>query len=100
MKKEITLKLNEQYSFDLETHEGGGYSWTIVSNNETVTEVSLTPRLLEFDTEHLPIGKSAPVEVIIKAISKGSSKIVLEERREWEKKTKPLNSCKLNITVK
>ncbi|WP_314749203.1 hypothetical protein, partial [Tannerella forsythia] len=47
-----------------------------------------------------PVGKGFPVEVEIKALAKGRSVVLLEEKRVWERETQPLNSCRIKITVK
>ncbi len=100
MKKEIILRVNKTYSFELESHGGGGYSWLIVSNNEEVTEVQLKSNISEHDINLTPLGKNYPIEVEIKALAKGKSLIVLEERRVWESDATPLNYCKLIVTIK
>lgn len=100
MKKEIILRINGTYSFQLESHGGGGYSWFIVSNNEEITEVILKSSVSEHDINLTPLGKNYPIEVEIKALAKGKSLIVLEERRGWEPDVPPLNSCKLIVTIK
>ncbi len=100
MKKDITLEVNETCSFELESHTGGGYSWTVVSNDEDITEVQIKPCKPDQDSGPRPIGKGFPVKVEIKALAKGITIVLLEEKREWDKDTKPLNLCKLKITVK
>lgn len=100
MKKEIIMSVNEIYSFTLESHIGGGYLWTIVSNDEKITNIELTSQTSTKAIDSIPIGKSFPTQVDIKAIAKGKSVIILEEKREWEERKKPLNSFKLTITVK
>lgn len=100
MKKSITLKAGETFSFLLDSHTSGGYDWIVASNNEAVTEVMLTPTTTEQNTDTIPIGKSFPTKVEIKALAIGKSGVILEEKRNWENNIKPLNICKLSITVK
>lgn len=100
MNKDIILKVNETYSFLLDSHGGGGYSWLIVLNNEEITEVQLKSSVSEHDINLTPLGKNYPIEVNIKALAKGQSFIVLEERRGWEPDATPLSSCKLIVTIK
>ncbi len=100
MKKEITLEVNETFSFELESHTGGGYSWSVVSNDEVITEVHIKPCKTSQDIALSPIGKGVPVKVEIKALAKGNAVVRLEEQREWEKTAKPLNICKIIITIK
>ena len=57
MKKEIILKVSDTYVFELESHAGGGYSWTPVSNNEEITEVRLKSRKPDQDITLNPVGK-------------------------------------------
>ena len=99
MKKRTTIKINETYTFELESHEGGGYFWSIVSNDESITRVQIKPHKARKDILANPIGKSLPLQVEIKAHAKGKSIVVLEEKRGWEKSIKPLNICKISITV-
>lgn len=99
MKKEITLRLNESYTFDLETHGGGGYLWRVASCDESIAQVEIKPHKVSQDIATLPLGKSFPVQVLIKALAVGECTLILEERREWEKEAKPLNACTITITV-
>lgn len=94
------MSVNEIYSFELESHMGGGYQWTTASNDENITKIELTTQTSTKTIDSIPIGKSFPTQVEIKAIAKGKSVVVLEEKREWEEGKKPLNSFKLTITVK
>ena len=100
MKKEIILKVSDTYVFELESHAGGGYSCTPISNNEEITEVRLKSRKPDQGITLNPVGKGFPVEVEIKALAKGRSVVLLEEKRAWERETQPLNSCRIKITVK
>ena len=100
MKKRITLGIKETYTLELESHEGGGYLWSIVSNDDSITRVRIKPHKAKKDILANPIGKSLPIHVEIKALAKGKSIVVLEEKREWEKGINPLNTCKISITVK
>lgn len=100
MRKRITLKVNETYAFELESHEGGGYLWKVVSNDDPITRVQIKPRETTQDMTANPIGKSFPVQVEIEAHAEGKSIVILEEKRTWEKDTKPLNICRISITVK
>ncbi len=100
MNRKFTLEVNETLAFELESHAGGGYSWAIASNDETITEVHLKSHDPNRDIALSLIGKSFPVVVEIKALAKGKSVILLEEKRAWEKDAKPLNTCKINITIK
>lgn len=85
---------------ELESHEGGGYLWTIASNDEAITQVRIMPHESTQCAMTTPIGKSFPVRVEITALSEGESVVVLEEKRSWEMDVKPLNSYRINITVK
>lgn len=100
IRKKITLKVNETRAFELESHEGGGYHWAIVSNDESLTQVQLKPQLPTYDDVPQPLGKSFPVLVEVKALTIGQSAVVLEEKRPWENDVKPLNICGINITIK
>jgi len=99
MRKRITLKVNETRTFELESHEGGGYCWTIASNDESVTEVNIKRHKPTQEIGTAPLGKSFPSLVEIKALAKGKAIVLLEEKRAWEKDIKPLNNCKIYITI-
>ena len=99
MRKRITLKVNETRTFELESHEGGGYCWTIASNDESVTEVNIKRHEPTQEIATAPLGKSFPSLVKIKALAKGKAIVLLEEKRAWEKDIKPLNNCKIYITI-
>ena len=99
MRKRITLKVNETRTFELESHEGGGYCWTVASNDENVTEVQIKRQKPAQEIAAAPLGKSFPSLVEIKALAKGKDIVLLEEKRVWEKDTKPLNNCKIYITI-
>lgn len=99
MRKRITLKVNETRTFELESHEGGGYCWTIASNDENVTIVQIKRHKPTQEIAIAPIGKSFPALVEIKALAPGKSTILLEEKRAWEKDIKPLNNCRIYITI-
>ena len=99
MRKRITIKVNETRSFELESHEGGGYRWTIASNDENVTEVQIKSLKPTQDIASVPLGKSFPALVEIKALAEGKVVILLEEKRAWEKDNKPLNTCRIYITI-
>ena len=99
MRKRIKLKAGDTRTFELESHKGGGYLWSIVSNDECV-KVQLSKKTPSQDNELRPIGKSFPVLVEIKALSEGQAIVVLEEKRPWEKDNKPLNNCRIYITIK
>ena len=99
MRKRITIKVNETRSFELESHEGGGYRWTIASNDENVAEVQIKRHKPSQDTVSAALGKSFPALVEIKALAEGKSVILLEEKRAWEKDIKPLNTCRIYITI-
>lgn len=99
MRKRITLKADETRTFELESHEGGGYLWSVVSIDEYV-QVQLSKKTPSKDNEKQPLGKSFPVLVEIKALSEGQAIVVLEEKRPWEKDIKPLNTCRIYITIK
>ena len=98
MYKRVTLGVNETRTIDLETHEGGGYLWRVVSNDESMTQVQISSQKPKNRVG--PIGKSFPIQVEIKALATGKAVIVLEEKRAWEKDTKPLNNCRITITIK
>ena len=100
MRKRITLKVNSTYALELETHEGGGYLWSIASNDEAVTEVQIVPRKPTSDNIEVPIGKSFPIQVEIKALAEGKTTVLLEEKRSWETDVKPLNVCRISVTIK
>lgn len=99
MRKRITIKVNETRSFELESHEGGGYHWTIASNDENVTRVHIKPHKPTQEPAAAPLGKSFPTLVEIKALAEGKSVILLEEKRAWEKDINPLNTCRIYITI-
>ena len=99
MRKRITIKVNETRTFELESHEGGGYQWSIASNDESVTEVQIKRHKPTQEISESPLGKSFPALVEIKALAKGKTIVLLEEKRAWEKDTKPLNNCKIYITI-
>lgn len=99
MRKRITLKADETRTFELESHEGGGYLWSVVSNDEFV-QVQLSKKMPSQDNEMQPFGKSLPVLVEIKGLSVGKAIVVLEEKRPWEKGNKPLNTCRIYINIK
>ena len=99
MRKRITIKVNETRSFELESHEGGGYRWTIASNDENVAEVQIKSLKPTQDIASVPLGKSFPALVEIKALAEGKAVILLEEKRAWEKDNKPLNTCRIYITI-
>lgn len=99
MNKEITLRLDERYAFDLETHGGGGYLWRVVDNDESVLHVEIKPWKASQDISAIPIGKSFPVQVEIKALAIGNATLLLEERRGWEKDSEPLNRCSVTVTI-
>jgi len=99
MRKRITLKVNHTYALELETHGGGGYLWSVASNDETVTEVQIVPRKPAHVNGLAPIGKSFPVQVEIKALAEGKTVVLLEEKRAWEKDIEPLNTCRIYITI-
>ena len=100
MRKRITIKVNETRTFELESHEGGGYQWSIASNDENVTQVQIKRHKPAQDQSAAPLGKSFPTLVEIKALAEGKSIILLEEKRAWEKDIKPLNTCRIYITIK
>jgi len=99
MRKRITIKVNETRSFELESHEGGGYRWMIASNDENVTKVLIKSLKPIQDIALAPLGKSFPSLVEIKALAEGKSIVLLEEKRLWEKDIKPLNTCRIYITI-
>lgn len=99
MRKRITLKVNETRTFELESHEGGGYCWIIASNDDNITKVQIKRHKPTQENETAPLGMSFPALVEIKALAPGKSTILLEERRAWEKDMKPLNNCKIYITI-
>ena len=99
IRKRIALKVNDTYALELETHEGGGYLWSVASNDETVTEVQIVPRKPAQTKDLTPIGKSFPVQVEIKALAEGKTVVLLEEKRVWEKDIKPMNTCRIYITI-
>ena len=99
MRKRITLKADETRTFELESHEGGGYLWSVVSNDEFV-QVQLSKKTPSKGNGKQPLGKSFPVLVEIKGLSVGKAIVVLEEKRPWEKGIKPLNTCRICINIK
>ena len=99
MRKRITLKVDETRTFELESHEGGGYSWTLVSNDEKVTRVQIKRHQPTQENAVAPLGKSFPALVEIKALAQGKTVVLLEEKRAWENDVKPLNNCKIYITI-
>ena len=99
MRKRFKLKAGDTRTFELESHEGGGYLWSVVSNDECV-KVQLSKKTPSKDNEKQPLGKSFPVWVEITALSEGQAIVVLEEKRPWEKDIKPLNTCRIYITIK
>ena len=98
MRKIISLNVNETLTFELESHEGGGYCWTIVTNDESVAKVKLKKQMPTRKVTDIPLGKSFPTLVEIKAVAPGKTTVLLEEKRSWEK-DKSLNVCKAYITV-
>lgn len=99
-RRTLSLHVNDTFTSELESHEGGGYLWTIASNDEAVTQVRIMPRESTQCATAPPIGKSLPVRVEITALAEGKSVVVLEEKRSWETGVKPLNVYRINITVK
>lgn len=99
MRKRFKLKAGDTRTFELESHEGGGYLWSVVSNDECV-KVQLSKKMPLQDNEMQPFGKSLPVLVEIKGLSVGKAIVVLEEKRPWEKGIKPLNTCRIYINIK
>lgn len=99
-RRTLSLHVNDTFTLELESHEGGGYLWTIASNDEAVAQVRIVPRGSTQCATATPIGKSLPVRVEITALAEGKTVVVLEEKRSWEMDVKPLNIYKINITVK
>ena len=99
MRKIVSLQVNETRTIELESHEGGGYCWSIVSNDESVAKVQLKKHTPAKKGADIPLGKSFPTLVEIKAFAPGKSTILLEEKRSWEKDIDPLNICKIYITA-
>ena len=99
MRKRITLKVDETRTFELESHEGGGYCWTLVSNDENVTQVQIKRHQSTQENAAVPLGMSFPALVEIKALAQGKTVVLLEEKRAWEKDVKPLNNCRIYITI-
>lgn len=99
MDKKIVLKINQVYRFELEGHAASGYLWFAESYKENIVSVNLDTVSKSIDTGDFKAGGSAKVVVVIKAISKGKSKIVLVEKRPWEIGTAPINSIELSVTV-
>ena len=70
MRKRFKLKAGDTRTFELESHEGGGYLWSVVSNDECI-KVQLSKKTPSKGNEKQPLGKSFPVLVEIKALSEG-----------------------------
>ena len=77
MRKRFKLKVGDTRTFELESHEGGGYLWSVVSKDECV-KVQLSKKMPLQDNEMQPFGKSLPVLVEIKGLSVGKAIVVLE----------------------
>ena len=99
MDKAISIRPGETYSFDLETHVGGGYLWRVATNDEKVARVQILPHKATNSLNEQPLGKSLPVAVEIRALAVGETTILLEERREWEKDSEPLNVCRVELRI-
>ena len=99
MRKRNTIKVNETRTIELESHEGGGYRWTIAANDKDVTQVQIKRHKPTQEIVAAPLGKSFPALIEIKALAEGKSVVLLEERRAWEKDIKPLNICRIYITI-
>ena len=99
MRKRITIQVNETRTIELESHEGGGYRWTIASHDEDITHVQIKRHKPTQKIAAAPLGKSFPALVEIKALAEEKSVVLLEEKRAWEKDIKPLNICRIYITI-
>ena len=100
MRKQITLNVNEIRTFELESHEGGGYLWTIVSNDDSIAKVQIKKQEPKRGVAATPLGQCYPTLVEIKALSPGKATILLEEKRSWEKDVRPLNTCRVYVISK
>jgi predicted secreted protein len=100
MQKNITLRVNQTYSIELENLGGAGYSWVVEGNNEKITSVKIEAGITAEDVKKMPVGGSIKVKVIIKAISEGTSHISLLQKRIWETNIAPIKKVELNVSVK
>ncbi|WP_300602838.1 protease inhibitor I42 family protein [Niabella sp.] len=99
MEKKITLKVNEVFQLQLDSLGGAGYSWVVTENNEAVTEVIVGTAGDNAAAKKLPPGAAVTLNVAIRGLKPGSSRITIVQKRVWETDKAPADTCRITVVV-
>jgi len=95
----IILSIGKTHTLLLENKASTGYSWVVDHNDAKITSVEFKTELTAQKIKQQPIGGSAPIQVKIKGLAKGTSLIILHRKRVWEKDKLPAAVIKLHVIV-
>jgi len=96
MNKNITLKVPEVYTIDVDNLGGAGYCWQTELNDSVITKVEILT--VSGNDRGSSIGGVIKQQISITALRPGKSSIKIVQKRVWESEP-PLNVIYLEVTV-
>jgi inhibitor of cysteine peptidase len=98
--KRLVLKRNEIIMVNLESNPSTGYSWDLVDENMDDVVLLIASDYHASSKDKNLVGGGGYQIFTFQARSSGSADIILSYRRPWEEETKPLETFRLDITVR
>jgi len=94
--QKLEIKIGETTFIKLESLAASGYLWDYTVNDNSI--IHLEKKANEFKTP--PAAGFSGMEVFaIKALKKGTAKILFSQSRKWDNNTEPVKSRYFNIIV-
>lgn len=93
----ITIKAGDQHELVLPGKSTAGYQWIVKKSNQKI--ITLEKTIHTENTRSPLVGKSADEKFILKGVNKGNCELILQQKRSWENKGKPVDERKYKIIV-
>lgn len=95
----LSLKINDVIKIRLESNATTGYKWNLSEKNNSGIIALVTSDYTEKENKDKLVGAGGFETFTFKAVSSGSTTLILTYNRPWEKDIEPEKIFKLNISV-
>lgn len=95
----LDLKVDDTVVIRLESNPTTGYSWILDENTDTSVVSVVDSEYLQSVEDKELVGAGGYEIFTFKAVSGGSTVIVLNYERPWEEDKEPLDTFRVNISV-
>jgi inhibitor of cysteine peptidase len=97
--KDLNLKVNDTVEIKLESNPTTGYSW-FLGRLEDNSIVSISgPEFIDSKKDKELVGSGGYETFVIKALSRGTTSIILNYKKLWEKDVDPIETFEITVFI-